>query len=62
MSAGNKMFPGFEVMRILASADVSLSVNHLATAEIECEALSVAPHRIKSGWRRGRRGRSRWAL
>ncbi len=61
MSAGNKMFPGFEVMRILASADVSLSINHLATVEIECEALSGDRHGIKGGWR-SRRGRSGWAL
>ncbi len=60
--AGNEMFSGGDVAHVLARADVSFSVNHLAGAEIECEALSGARHRIKCGWRRGGRGRGRWVL
>jgi hypothetical protein len=36
----NEMFSGGDVAHVLASADVSLSVDHLASAEIECKALS----------------------
>ena len=56
------MFSGGDVAHVLARADVSFSVNHLASAEIECEALSGARYRIKCGWRRGGRGRGSWAL
>ena len=58
----DEMLPGCQVVHVLASAGASLSVNRLATVEIERESLSGAHHGIEGGWERGRRGRGRWAL
>jgi hypothetical protein len=56
------MFSGVDVAHVLARADVSFGVKHLARSEIECEALSGARHVIERRWgrlERRRGGRAR---
>lgn len=59
---GNEMVPGSEVVHILPGACISLSIDHLATVEVECESLSGAGYGIKSRGRRGGKYRRGWAL
>jgi hypothetical protein len=56
------MFSGVDVAHVLARADVSFGVNHLARSEIECKALSGARHVIERRWGRVERRRCGWSL
>jgi hypothetical protein len=58
----DEMLSGVEVAHVLARADVSFGVNHLARSEIECEALSGARHVIERRWGRFEWRRCGWSL